>query len=283
MHKITCAAAFFLLAACSAHQHGSDGDMEPGPGADLGAPQVQLRFAARAGAQPFACGKTLPGLGKDGVGLRPADLRLYVHDVRLVTESGGEVPLTLDQDQRWQLDNLALLDFEDKSGECTGTAATNDIVRGTVPDPRATFTGVRFMLGVPFAKNHADQAAAPSPLNLSSMFWSWQSGYKFLRFEGQTDGGKAVIVHLGSTGCKKEGTQVSECTAPNRPQIELRGFDPRGKTILVDVAALLAGSDLGAGLECMSAPDSASCGPIFSRLGLPWQGAPGQQQIFRIE
>lgn len=283
MHKLASAAAALLLLSACPHQHPDDGDMEPGPGLDLGAPQVQLRFAARAGAQPFACGKTLPGVGKDGVGLRPADLRLYVHDVRLITEGGAEVPLTLDQDQRWQLDDLALLDFEDKSGECTGTAATNDIVRGTVPDPKATFTGVRFVLGVPFGKNHADQAAAPSPLNLSSMYWSWQSGYKFLRFEGQTDGGKALIVHLGSTGCKKEGNDVTGCAAPNRAQIELRGFDPRQKTILVDIAALLADSDLGAGIECMSAPDSASCAPIFSRLGLPWQGAPGAQQIFRVE
>ena len=34
--------------------------------------------------------------------LELSDFRLYVHDVRLVTEGGDEVPVTLEQDGVWQ-------------------------------------------------------------------------------------------------------------------------------------------------------------------------------------
>jgi uncharacterized repeat protein (TIGR04052 family) len=215
----------------------------------------------------------------------PEDFRLYLHDIRLVDSVGSEVPVALTGDQKWQYQNTVLLDFEDKTGPCGGTTQTNAQVVGKVPNGGKRWKGVRFKIGVPFALNHADPATAPSPLNLTSLFWTWQSGYKFLRIEGQNSAGKTFIVHLGSTGCTKDGSgNVTSCQNPNRPEIALDGFDPQTNTIVVDLAALFTGTDLSTDVECMSGPGSADCPPIFARLGLPYGGAPaGTSQLFRVE
>ena len=57
--------------------------------------------------------------------------------VRLVKADGSEVPVTLTQDGLWQVDDVALLDFENATGACAnGTEETRDVVEGTVPAGR---------------------------------------------------------------------------------------------------------------------------------------------------
>lgn len=270
-----------------AHEHHHDGDMAT---VDLSSAQTQsvvLSFAAQLGQKEARCGQKYSGLGKSGSAtLELSDLRFYVHDVRLVDQQGTEVPLTLTVDNKWQNQRVALLDFEDKSGACTGTTELNTVVRGTVLAGSNKWQGLRFRLGVPFALNHADVTKAESPLNLSSMFWSWQSGYKFLRLEGEVTGSAGLVVHLGSTGCQKDGTgAVTSCQSPNRPEVSLTGFDPSSSKIVLDVATLLAESDLAQtkGTECMSGPGNADCAPLFSALGLPYGSSPSvAQKTFRV-
>ena len=117
--------------------------------------KITVRFSATVGTEPFACGKSYDGIGATGSRVTPSDFRFYVSDVELIDSSGKSVPLKLDQDERWQHQNVALLDFENRSGPClTGTQETRDVVTGTVP--AGNYRGLRFTLGVPFALNHAD-------------------------------------------------------------------------------------------------------------------------------
>lgn len=270
MQRILFATALMLAAGCS---------QEPGTPA---ASAVSFSFKAVVGDKVFACGQSFPGVG--GQTLQPADFRLYVHDLVLLTASGTEVPVTLDSDGKWQNNGVALLDFEDRTGDCAGTAEVNTRIQGTVAAGAQTYSGLRFTVGVPFAQNHQDQAAAPSPLNLSGMFWSWQSGYKFVRIEGRTAAGSSYLLHLGSTGCTKDGSgQVTSCTSPNRSTVTLSGFDPARSAIVVDLAALLSGSDLSASAECHSQGDKAACAPYFKALGLSFMGQPATQSAFRVE
>ena len=44
-------------------------------------------------------------------------------------------------------------------------------------------------MGVPFESNHRDSTIAPSPLNITAMFWNWQGGYKF---ESHTNSSRAI-------------------------------------------------------------------------------------------
>ncbi|MCU0527110.1 MAG: metallo-mystery pair system four-Cys motif protein [Elainella sp. Prado103] len=142
---------------------------------------VTLRFSAQVGDQPFQCGDRYP-LGHSGVVTTPTDFRFYISDVALMNATGERVPLVLQQDGRWQHDQVALLDFENKTGACTnGTVETRDQVVGTVPT--GNYQGLEFTLGVPFSLNHADATLAASPLNLTSLWWNWRGGYKFLRID----------------------------------------------------------------------------------------------------
>jgi uncharacterized repeat protein (TIGR04052 family) len=150
----------------------------------------------------------------------------------------------------------------------------------------SAYQGVRFKVGVPFELNHADATTAPSPLNLTALFWSWNGGYKFLRVDSVPAGaGTSFNLHLGSTECQDDGSGgVSSCGKPNRPLIELTGKDPLVTKIVVDYAAAVQGADLmqNTGAPgCMSGVADPECGPIFQELGLDLQtGAPAAGQHF---
>ena len=249
---------------------------------------VTITFRAAVGSQAFACGSTYSGIGTTGASIEPSDFRFYVSHVRLVTADGTEVPVQLDQDGIWQYDDVALLDFENKDAPCTnGTSQTNGTVRGRVP--MGAYTGLRFVLGLPQDKNHQDASVAPSPLNLTGMFWSWQDGYKFLRVDTAND---QLRIHVGSTGCVYgEPGEVSGCAHPNRAEIRLASFNVSGNTVVADLAALLADSDIATNQPatpagCMSGPDDQDCAPMLRNLGLFFpEGLPNfvAQKFFRVE
>lgn len=241
---------------------------------------VELRFAAMVGDQPFACGTAYDSLGT-GVALTPMDLRFYVHDVRLVRDDGREVPVELDDDGKWQNGEVALLDFEDGCGGM-GNPDLNDRVLGMAP--AGTYTGVRFKVGVPEALNHADASLAGAPLNLTSLFWNWNAGYKFIRVDGTSGSFDSWRLHLGSTGCTGDMAGNATCTTPNVVEVSLEGFDPTTTPVVADLARLVEGSDLSNTGDsppgCMSGPMDPDCATIFDNLGLPFGGAPGGEQRF---
>ncbi|WP_437728937.1 MbnP family copper-binding protein [Sorangium sp. So ce861] len=273
---------------------GSDGGGGAGEGGSGGMggddASIALRFEGRVGEDVFSCGETY-ALGTASTEVGISDFRLYIHDIRLHRADGDDVPVTLDQDGLWQFQDLVLLDFEDKTGSCAnGTEPTNGEVRGTVP--QGTYDGLSFKLGVPFALNHDDVATAPSPLNLSGLFWSWEAGYKFARIDTvPAEGSERFFLHLGSTGCVAgEDGAVAECDRPNVAEVVLTGFDPLTTTVLVDFAALVAASDLstdgGGAPGCMSGTEDPECAAIFERLGIDIADGtlhPEAQELFRVE
>lgn len=282
------------------HDHDHDAGVDAAADADdgvdgsSGTQNVAIQFAARVGDEAFDCGTPYEGLGTANSTVEFLDFRFYVHDVALVTEDGDAVAVDLDQDGAWQYENLALLDFEDDTGTCAnGTTELNTTVRGTAPS--GVYTGVRFKLGVPFALNHQDAALAPSPLNLSALFWSWNDGYKFARIDANADlAGDAVntvLFHLGSTGCNGDGPTdaPTNCSNENVAVIELEDFDLDGSTVVFDYAALVAGSDLsedgGGAPGCMSETGDPDCEPVFSRVGIDLEsGDPAEgQSTFSVE
>lgn len=242
---------------------------------------VTLQFQARVGDQTFRCDQSYT-MGTPASSVTPLDFRFYVSDVALIDADGNTVPLTLEQDGRWQYENVALLDFENKSGGCAnGTVEMNDRIIGTVP--AGDYTGLQFTVGVPFELNHADATLAASPLNLTSLWWNWQLGYKFARIDlsnqnqtgmlpdqsvkhednqqsphgsehsegqqsphGEEQSSQAFFIHLGSTGCESaEGAQSpSSCSNLNRSTITLTEFDPNQNVIVADLAALVADTNL---------------------------------------
>ncbi len=238
---------------------------------------VSVRFKGMVGEAPVSCTSTYEGIGTSGSTIALQDFKFYVHNVRLVTLAGTEVPVVLEQDGRWQRDDVALLDFEDGTGSCAnGGPELRDIVTGRVP--QGDYGGLKFTLGVPFDKNHRDPVAEASPLNLSRMFWSWNGGYKFLRLDFTSTGlPQGHLVHLGSTNCVPNQTRITvptACARPNRVDVAFSSFDPARDIVVADVKQLLAANNVDVNTPdtpagCMSAPGDPECPPLFGRLGLP--------------
>jgi len=266
---------------------------------------VELRFVAEVNGQSFECGQSYKNIGTTRSTMTPTDFRMFVSQVHLMTAEGKAVPVQLVQDNTWQLEGIALLDFENGQGPCrNGTPPMNTVVRGAAP--AGQYTGVKFTVGVPFERNHGDPTVAPAPLSSTAMFWTWQGGYKFLKFDTATsgrpiqsakpaaDGGgnaSGFSVHLGSTMCASPSrTQApTACQNPNRIDVTLTDFDLKKNEVVVDIGRVLAGSNVDVNAPktspgCMSFPKDADCPAIMNAMGLPYDGkAPTGPQQFIIK
>lgn len=267
---------------------------------------VEITFTAELGGQPFSCTETFEGIGAGTTPVQVLDYRMFVSEPSLVAADGTLVPLTLEQDGAWQVENIALLDFENATGSCTnGTQATNMTLRGTVPE--GEYTGLSFTIGVPFDWNHGDPTVAPSPLNLTAMFWNWRGGYKFIKFEtspvradGMTmasdthaeggshgTGASGWFLHLGSTMCtaaSRTEAPAEPCGNPNRMQIVLEGFDPSENVVVIDPAAVIADADMAMNTPetspgCMSFPNDPDCSTVLPRLGIDFNDIGADDQL----
>lgn len=275
---------------------GTTGDPTGGSSDSTGEPadvDVTLQFAANVGAETAVCGTDYADIGTANNEIQFRDIRMYVSNIRLVTDADDEVPLALEQDGAWQSEDVVLLDFEDGTAACseTGTAEMNTVAVGVVPGG-VTYTGVRFDLGVPAALNHTDVNLAESPLNVLEMNWNWLAGRKFVRIDLTVDElppNNNYNIHLGSQGCANGAPSDpmmppgQDCTRPQRPAVALDAFDHTTDTIVADVAALLDGVDISANIAgapgCMSffppkgskAPVDEDCDAMFPNYGMDWQ------------
>ena len=243
--------------------------------ADEARTEISVQFAAVVGDRPFQCGEMYDELGTNAAALSFTDLRLYVHDIRLFDASGAEHTVELTDDGVWQQAGVALLDFEDGCGN--GTSQLNGTVTGQVR--QADYQGIRFKVGVPEALNSPTTVLENrgSPLNQSSMFWSWRSGYKFVRLDSASS---FFRFHLGAVGCDDDFS----CSEPNIPEFEVRGYSAADDVILLDVRTLLEDTDLtmntmGTAPGCMGESSDPDCSGLFDHFGL---GSSESESAFRL-
>jgi len=268
----------------------------------LAADPVTIQFAARAGDQPVTCGQAISGIGASAATVQIQDFRIYVSAVRLVDRQGAEHPVTLTPDGVWQGERVALLDFENATGNCNGNGPTNTRLVGTVE--AGDYVGIAFDIGVPVDLNHQDPTLAEAPLNFTALTWPWRWGYKFTTIDLETGRSEPATgamaghaasgfsIHLGSVDCGEGSPRVAPerpCASPNRATIRLDGFEASRDLIVLDLAALLAGTDVTVNAPetasgCMSTADDGDCVGIMDRLGLTFRGkASGGQRFVRSE
>ncbi|MFT4929259.1 MAG: putative repeat protein (TIGR04052 family) [Phenylobacterium sp.] len=204
------------------------------------------------------------------VPIKLKDFRLYLHDIELLNAKDQWQPLTLAQDSLWQHDNTALLDFENAQQGCKqGNRGVNPQITGTID--AGDYKALRFKIGVPFELNHNNPMIAAPPLNLGTMHWHWQGGYKFVRAEFLINQ-QPHRFHLGSLQCKGEVGAISHCEKPNRPQFTLNGFKVNQSNIKVSLDGLLDMTDYPASdkkyLTCMGGTGHPWCHNALKWLGL---------------
>lgn len=240
-----------------------------GPPAD-----VAIRFAAEYKGVPVAC---------DEQGVALSDLRFYIHNIRLLDSSGEILPVQLVEDGLWQSESVALVDLEDGQGTCAnGSPLVNATIRGKFAG--GTTRGIRFDIGVPENLNHADPLQAVPPLDRTPMHWHWRSGYKFVRAGIAADEG-GFWMHLGSSRCQGTIGDIQGCMSPNRPVVELDGFDPLKHRIVLDLGALFASASMTESGSCSSGPDETACTGPFAALGLDFASGATLDVagVFRVE
>jgi len=250
---------------------------------------VNLNFSGEFAGQPFNCTDEFAGVGQTAATVSVSDYKLFVSNVRMIELDGNESPVTLTDDGVWQQSDVGLLDFETGDGNCTnGTAQTNTALIGSVEI--GEYVGVAFDIGVPFNKNHADPTLAASPMNLTSMFWNWRGGYRFMRVdlavsdrvmehgsEHQSGhgGGRGWSLHVGSTGCEGLSPTMApkSCANGNRISVTFEDFNQATNTLVIDPAGALTQVDVTSNTPetapgCMSAPTDPECVAVFTELGL---------------
>ncbi len=251
-----------------------------------------INFSAISGNQEVACGTNMSGMIGNSASSKLVDLRFYVHDVKLFTSSGTKVDFDLSTDNQWQLakgsnnfgayPSLALLDFENATADCAGgTTEMNKSIRGNTLS--GTFTGIEFKVGVPFFLNHLQATTATAPLNVTAMYWAWNSGYKFAKVEYSSNdtNSSANRFHLGSGTCSGNSAgPVNACGQPNLPTISITktsgNFNPSTDKIVLDLGTMFNGADgktLTTGSDtairtCMAGNTNANCQPIISNIGV---------------
>lgn len=292
-----------LLSACGGDDSGSKpgatppAEKDPYGQAEEPAPadytqELTLKFSPQVGDQPLSC-TAENTLGSSSATAIMADARMYIHGVELKAEGGSWVTAHLVGDNKWQRTQVGLLDFEDKTGQCQQEGSTDTNTELKLKAPAGAYSGLRFKVGIPTALNHLNAATSPAPFNAEGMYWTWLTGYKFLRVDwmvqtGTTDDGKPTYArwntHLGATKCPGEAPikpPSAPCANPNLPAIELADFNPATDTVVFDAQALVATSDLKINMAdtppgCMSGPGDTDCAGVFPALGLNF--ATGQHQ-----
>lgn len=245
-----------------------------------------LRFHASLSDRlpDVSCTTPLTSLGTSAVPGKLLDLAFFVHKLEFIKADGQVVTAQLSEDQ-WQSQGVALLDFQDKSDSCSGEdKPINTSIRGVIPNEE-TFTQVRFTLGIPPSLNHVDPASVKAPLNAPNMFWSWQGGYKAMRFDVSPENGitrpgdpnffgSNFFFHLGSTDCVGDpiAGQAVSCGRVNQAVITLDGFSLSNSEVVLDLDALVA--DLNLEIDtydtpgCMSSTVDPECKSYFEKLGM---------------
>lgn len=249
---------------------------------------VAIKFAAQMNGANFACGQTYTGIGTGPHDFIINDFRMYIHGMHIHDAlTGEEHAVVLEQDGVWQLDDVAMLDFEDATNGCTGTAETHTEVSGTVTVPATVDLAAAelcFEVGVPEDKNHIDEATAASPLNASGMLWAWKIGRKYVRIDGMGDPTGAANpfnLHLGAQGCpagSATAPPATACTVPNSFKVCIANFDVVNSVVAVDPAPVLEGNDVSVNLDggatakpgCQSFIDDNDCEEVMPRLGLDY-------------
>jgi uncharacterized repeat protein (TIGR04052 family) len=173
-------------------------------------------------------------------------LQFYVHAIELIDEHGKPVPFSFAASAPWRNERVALIDL-------AGDSATprHASIQGTIAGRARQYSGIRLTVGVPFALNHANPLTAAPPLDRGEMFWSWQSGHKFLRADLSVADHEWAF-HVGSTGCSSASAlrpPAQPCAQPNEMHVELKG-DPLSGVVRLRLQTLVAAAQSANYVAC---------------------------------
>lgn len=192
---VAASVASLVAMGCGGGQPPSPNECLASPAVDPSAPITRIPVHFMAGAQPLLPGAELTAA--NGSTFKASMARFYASELALIGTDGARVPAELvDEGGRRLPYALTLLDFANPSSLTLYLQA-----------PAGTYRGLALSVGVPEkcpsgeGLNHSDASAMDAPLDVDSgMYWSWNPGYVFLKFEGQVKDGSdwaGFFFHIG--------------------------------------------------------------------------------------
>jgi hypothetical protein len=183
---------------------------------------VNLEFDHRVGSQVLQLG-TGAYTNEYGDDYTVTTFKYYVSNVTFLKEDGSKVLVP---------ESYLLINAADAS---TKIQELKNI-------PAGDYTGVTFTIGVDKDRNFAGaQTGALDPAN--GMFWSWNSGYIFLMFEGtspeSTQASNQLFYHVGGAEDPYNTIRTTTLTFP--ATLRVRSNSDPDVHLFVDIASLFKG------------------------------------------
>lgn len=185
----------------------------------------------------------------------------YVSDLQVKNE-GRWQPLMM-KNTRWQQHNVALVGLhcnESKDQNWAINIGNGNLLTGNVT--------IKFNIAVPFSTNHQNPLKAQGIFDNANMFWTWQQGYKSLRFDIASSEGNAWAFHVGATGCHSPSVLRSPskpCREANVIEIVVTDFNI-DKPLIIELASILNTIEPSHENRCLSMPTQSICQLLMSNM-----------------
>jgi len=216
-----------------------------------------INFEPKFNSHPALCHETL----NKHQGWKIDQFWFYVSDLE-IKEQDQWRPLAM-KDTKWQHDNTALLGMHcNESGDNNWQIDLSNV--SAIDGTRA----IKFKIAVPFDKNHQNPLKAQGIFDNANMFWTWQQGYKSLRLDMSSNNGDAWSFHVGAVGCNSPSAlraPKQQCRQPNIINVTLNELN-HGKPLIIEIANLMKGIELGHQNRCLSMPMQSSCQLLMSNM-----------------
>jgi hypothetical protein len=183
---------------------------------------LQIRFQHMVGSSKLVLGPSGRYINANGDDYRVSVLKYYISNLQLYSAEGKMTAVP---------DSYILVNAADPSS-----------LRQDVPGiPEGIYTGIGFTIGIDSTANYSGAKSG----NLDpgkGMYWTWNSGYIFLKFEGESSrstakGGK-ISLHIGGSGEINAAREFRQ-NFPGPLVVSSQGIS--ALNFRVDVAALFAG------------------------------------------
>jgi hypothetical protein len=177
------------------------------------ATNFELRLNLRSGKEALELGKMYKTPG--GLDYQVDLVKFYISNVTLVKADGSLLPLpgisltefrgqgaTMGAGHSANSSSVTAAGQMMSDGQMYKAMGTQNTIAFKARVPAGEYWGVRFEVGVPKELNNQDASLQQLPLGVEAgMFWAWNPGYIFYRFEGKTMiNGKPqpFLLHMGT-------------------------------------------------------------------------------------
>lgn len=239
----------FLIASAVALTFASCSDEDPTPN-DGTSGEVVLKLDHRWNGNPFALNQSLTH-PVSAEGLSFTTLKYYISNVELKSTEG---------DWHKATDQYFLADAAQGENQLT--------VKNV---PTGSYTDIRFMLGVDSLRNVS--GAQEGALAVSNnMFWSWNTGYIFVKAEGtsSTSNSGQFTYHLGGFSGPNAANPVIELSF-NGALLEVEGGSAPQVHLMVDPSHLWNGGETTASTPMVHMPGAKAKALMMAfKNGITW-------------